>query len=70
VTDQGSVSIISPASSECEPVDAPAAAVPARSDRLLRHARPEIRAGLWQCCRICGRPGRFVDTSPRIFRRR
>jgi hypothetical protein len=70
VTDQGSISITSPASSGCEPVDALTATVSARSDRVLRHARPETRPGVWQCCRICGRPGRFVDTSPRIFRRR
>lgn len=70
VTDQGSVSITSPALSECEPVAVQTAAVAARSDRRLRHARPETRPGVRQCCRICGRSGRFVDTSPRIFRRR
>ena len=70
VTDQGSVSITSPASSECEPVIVLAAAASTKSERTLRHARPETRPGVWQCCRICGRPGRLVDTSPRIFRRR
>ena len=70
VTDQGSVSITSPASFGCEPVVAPAVAVSAISNRLLQHAQPETRPGVRQCCRICGRSGRFVDTSPRIFRRR
>ena len=70
VTDQGSVSITSPASSECERVAAAVVTASEHKVAALRHRGPENRPGVWQCCRICGRPGRWVDTSPRIFRRR
>lgn len=70
VTDQGSVSRISPALSSCEPVAVVAAAVLAVSCWALRHRYPETGPGKLLSCRICGRRGRFTDTSPRIFRRR
>ena len=70
MTDQGSVSIASPASSQCEHVVAAIVVKPARNTATLRHRWPENRPGVWQCCRICGRSGRWVDTSTRIFRRK
>lgn len=70
VTDQGSVSITSPALFECERVAARIIAAPEHSVATLRHRGPEVRPEVEQCCRICGRSGRWVDTSPRIFRRR
>jgi hypothetical protein len=65
VTDQGSPSVISPASSGSEEtVVAPAAAQVTRIP--CRRQRP----GLWLRCRVCGRGGRFVDPFPRIPWRR
>jgi hypothetical protein len=29
-----------------------------------------LRPGVWMCCRVCGRMGRFMDPFPRIPRRR
>jgi hypothetical protein len=60
VTDQGSLLIASPASFDCGRADA------------LKHppAPQEIQPWLWPHCRICGRPGRFIDPFPRIPQRR
>jgi hypothetical protein len=63
VTDQGSLSIASPASFECGPAEASEsqeASSPAQS------SGPD----LWLRCRICGRLGRFIDPFPRRPRRR
>jgi hypothetical protein len=67
VTDQSSLSVISPAPSECgETITTPVVvALRVQSAGLL-----EKRAGLWLRCSICGRPGRFVDPFPHIPRRR
>ena len=70
VTDQGSLLITSPASSECGKVDATAIAAPPPSSAAWPPRWPEKRLGVWLCCRICGRRGRFVDPFPRIPRRR
>jgi hypothetical protein len=67
VTDQSSVSVISPAPFGCgETITTPVAvALPvAPPSRLLE------RTDLWLRCSICGRPGRFVDPFPHIPRRR
>lgn len=63
VTDQGSHSVISPASSGSEETVAPAVAVVS----LIPHSP---QRGLRLCCRVCGRAGRFVDPFPRIPWRR
>ena len=70
VTDQSSLSITCPASSFCgtDPV-APVKA-PAESRARLLPRWPETRPGIWLCCRICGRTGRFINPFPRIPRRR
>jgi hypothetical protein len=70
VTDQGSLLIISPSSSGCGPIDAIPVDVPSKSGDTLPPRWPEKRPGVWPCCRICGRSGRFVDPFPRIPRRR
>lgn len=63
VTDQGSLSIPSPASSGCGTFRA----IPIQP-RFPRE--PEKRAGLWLRCRLCGRGGRFVDPFPPIPKRK
>jgi len=71
VTDQGSLLIASPASSECGKVDATAIETPPRCEVAWLPPRwPEKRPGICLCCRICGRAGRFVDPFPSIPRRR
>jgi hypothetical protein len=60
VPDHGSLLIASPASSERG----------ASSGVTLLAQRPETRPGVWLCCRVCGRSGRFVDPFPPIPRRR
>jgi len=66
VTDQGSLSITCPASSDCGTV--------AVAAHRFRHAliplRPETRTGVRLRCRICGRAGRFIDPFPPIPTRR
>jgi hypothetical protein len=67
VTDQSSLSVISPASFGCGETIAMPVAV------ALQVAPPgglEKRADLWLRCSICGRLGRFVDPFPHIPRRR
>jgi hypothetical protein len=67
VTDQGSLSAISPAPFGCGETITMPVAVP------LPSALPgglENRSDLWLRCSICGRPGRFVDPFPQIPRRR
>jgi hypothetical protein len=62
VTDQGSLSAISPASFDCGNADAvehPPASQPWH----------ENRPTLWLRCRVCGRTGRF-DPFPRVPQRR
>ena len=61
VTDQSSLSIISPASSPCGEEPRSGGGLP---------ARPQPPPGLGLRCRICGRWGRFIDAFPRIFLRR
>jgi hypothetical protein len=73
VTDQSSLSIISPASFECGPVDiSPVEIAPLQSggnaDIFVR--RPGTKSVSWLRCWICGRFGRFIDPFPRIPRRR
>ena len=66
VTDQGSLSIIRPASSGC-------GELPKGSGILVPHwpaKRPGLDTRVWLCCRICGRTGRFIDPFPRLPRRR
>ncbi len=70
VTDQGSLLIASSASSRCGPEQAIPVEVPDRSGAAARPRWPETRPGVWLCCRICGRLGRFIDPFPRIPRRR
>jgi hypothetical protein len=69
VTDHGSLLIASPASSQCGEVNASAIEVAPRSDAAGRPRWPEKRPGIWLCCRICGRAGRFIDPFPSIPRR-
>jgi hypothetical protein len=57
VTDQGSLSITSPASFECGPADR-------QADPPLPQYRPEAPPVLPLRCRICGRVGRFIDPFP------
>jgi hypothetical protein len=67
VTDQSSLSVISPAPSGYgETITTPAVA----ARRVQSSGRLEKRIGLWLRCSICGRPGRFVDPFPHIPRRR
>jgi hypothetical protein len=67
VTDQGSLSVISPAPFGCGETIAMPVAVPLPS-RLS--GGQEKRPDPWLRCSICGRPGRFVDPFPQIPRRR
>ena len=70
VTDQGSLLILSPSSSECERMDVISAGVLPKSGIAWLQPCPEKRPGVWLCCRVCGRSGRFVDPFPPIPRRR
>jgi len=70
VTDQGSLLIIPSSSSECGQVDATPVNVPPKSRDAALPRWPEKRPGVWLCCRVCGRTGRFVDPFPHIPRRR
>jgi hypothetical protein len=63
VTDQGSLSITSPASFDCGPADP-------QEIPSTPHSWPEARLTLPLRCRICGRVGRFIDPFPRIPRRK
>jgi hypothetical protein len=63
VTDQASLSITYPASSQCGP------------GQFVENSSPfriGLRAplGLWLSCQICGCVGRFIDPFPRIPRKR
>jgi hypothetical protein len=67
VTDQGSLSVFSPAPFGCGETITPPVAVPLScelADGL------EKRSDLWLRCAICGRPSRFVNPFPQISRRR
>jgi hypothetical protein len=67
VTDQSSLSVISPA--PCgygETIPTPVVA----NLRVRFPGVLEKRAGLWLRCSVCGRPGRFVEPFPYIPRRR
>ena len=66
VTDQGSLSITSPALFSCGPEKPPVAA----EKPGPRQGLPEQPQAFSLRCRICGRPGRFIDPFPRIPRRR
>jgi len=67
VTDQSSLSPISPAPFGCgEKIPTPAAV----ALRAWAPGRLETRAELRPRCSICGRPGRFVDPLPHIPLRR
>jgi len=67
VTDQSSLSVISPAPFGCgETITAPAVV----ALRVQSPNRLETSAGPWLRCSLCGRPGRFVDPFPQIPRRR
>jgi len=70
VTDQGSLLILSPSSSECERMDAISAGALPKADSTWLPRCPEKRSGVWLCCRVCGRTGRFIDPFPPIPRRR
>ncbi len=63
VTDQGSLSIVSPALFDCGDADA-------INHPAVPRTRPERQPQLWLRCRICGRMGRFIDPFPRIPRQR
>lgn len=63
VTDQASVSITSPASSECGPRDV-------MESLPSPQSRPVTHPSRWLSCRICGCAGRFIDPFPRIPRGR
>jgi hypothetical protein len=67
VTDQGSLSVISPAPFGCGETITLSVAVPLPSELP---GGLEKRFDLWLRCAICGRPGRFVDPFPQIPRRR
>jgi hypothetical protein len=70
VTDQGSLLIACSASFQCGPAEATPTGVSEGSGAAVRPRWPETRPGVWLCCRICGRIGRFIDPFPRIPRRR
>jgi hypothetical protein len=67
VTDEGSLSIICPASFGC---GADRSAPAQGTGGALLPRGPDTGLKLWLRCRICGRSGRFVDPFPRIPRRR
>lgn len=69
VTDQSSLSIASAASSPCGTLSS----TPVEShteSALTLPAWPDMRPGVRLYCRICGRPGRLVNSFPRIPPRR
>ena len=70
VTDQGSFSITSAASSQCGDVDAASLAVPFKSQAPLPLGQTDHRPALQLRCRFCGRAGRFIDAFAHIPRRR
>ena len=61
VTDHGSLSIASPASSACGMGKATVIKVPPRSNAAGLPRWPEKLPGIRLCCRICGRSARFID---------
>ena len=69
VTDQGSVSISSPASCGCGVPEAKPVTAPSGSGVVLREPRPPERLPVpFLRCIVCGRKGRFVDPFPRYPR--
>jgi hypothetical protein len=73
VTDQGSLSISSPASCGCGTPETPPVTDPAGSGAAVRHQRlperlPERLPVPFLRCVVCGRKGRFVDPFPRYPR--
>jgi hypothetical protein len=69
VTDQGSVSISSPASFGCGTPETPPVTVPSGSGAAVRHrSLPERLPVPFLRCVVCGRKGRFVDPFPRYPR--
>lgn len=69
VTDQGSLSITSPALFDCGAVNTAIIQSPIQSITTSLPRWPDKRPGVWVCCRICGRSFRFVNPFPRIPRR-
>ena len=67
VTDQGSLSVISPAPCGCE--ETISIAIPVLLP-VQRPGKPEKSLAVALRCSICGRRGRFVDPLPHIPRRR
>jgi hypothetical protein len=67
VTDQGSLSIFSPAPFRCGTSESTGIGEPGRAGGQRQPQNP-VRQ-LW-CCIVCRRSGRFVDPFPRIPRRR
>jgi hypothetical protein len=69
VTDQGSVSISSPASCGCGTPETTPVTAPSGSGAAVRHGRlPERPPVAFLRCVVCGRKGRFVDPFPRYPR--
>ncbi len=69
VTDQGSLSIISPTSCGCGTPEATSESTPVKALAAVRHRRPPERPPVpFLRCVKCGRKGRFVDPLPTIFR--
>jgi hypothetical protein len=69
VTDQGSVSISSPASCGCRAPEAVPVTARSGSGAAVRHGRlPERPRVVFLRCVVCGRTGRFVDPFPRYPR--
>jgi hypothetical protein len=70
VTDQGSVSVISPALSQSGEAIAEAAVVRSRNVLVRMPRWPEAEAGFRRRCSVCAATGRFIDPFPLIPRRR
>ena len=70
VTDQGSLLIVSSSSSERGLIEVTPVEIAPKSGSTLFPRWPEKRPGVSLYCRVCSRPGRFVDPFPRIPRRR
>ena len=70
VTDQGSLSVISPAPFGCGETITPPVVVRLPDELPGGLEKLEKRPDLWLRCSICHRSGRFVDPFPRIPRRR
>ena len=69
VTDQGSVSIFSPASCGCgTPETPPVTARPGSGAAVGQRCLPEMPPVPFLRCVVCGRKGRFVDPFPRYPR--